>query len=251
AWPGRAHAPRHQRHPAHLRRPAPLVRRPGGDRAARAPTGAAGAVGRPQRVSEGPLPVCSGGDMALWLTRITPDPRSAAARADLASAGDLHRRLMGMLPPEDLGESPRQAAGLLFRVDESRKGTALLVQSSRRLSASRLPSGYGEVEQRDLTPLLDALTAGQAVRYRIVASPTKRIGRSARKGVKETTIPLHGPEAEAWWHSRAQANGLELHSLIAHGRPDARDHSRGRRIRHAAVLFQGVATVADAPAARE
>lgn len=188
--------------------------------------------------------------MALWLTRITPDPRSSAARSDFASAGDLHRRLMGMLPPEDLGESPRQAAGLLFRVEESRTGTTLLAQSLRELGASHLPSGYGKVEHRDLSPLLNALTAGQLVRYRIVASPTKRIGRSVERGIKESTVPLRGPDAEEWWNARAQSNGLELHSLIAQDRPDARDHSRGRRIRHAAVLFQGVARVADAPAVR-
>ncbi|GAA1748922.1 type I-E CRISPR-associated protein Cas6/Cse3/CasE [Streptomonospora arabica] len=189
--------------------------------------------------------------MELWLSRITPNPRSAQARADLASAGALHRRLMGLLPREDLGDSPRQAAGLLFRVDESRSGTAVLVQSARKLDESRMPYDYGQIEHRELSPLLEALTTGQAVRYRIVASPTRRIGRSAKNGTKEVTTPLRGAEAEAWWHSRARDHGIEPRSLVAHDRHDAFDRSRGRRIRHAAVLFQGAAVVTDPAAARE
>ncbi len=189
--------------------------------------------------------------MEVWLTRIIPNPQSAEARSDLATAGNLHRRLMRLLPPEDLGESPRQTAGLLFRVDESHAGTTVLAQSTRTLDPSRLPEGYGQVEHRDLTPLLESLKAGQPVRYRIVASPTKRIGRSAQLGLKETTVPLRGPDADAWWRSRARGNGLEPQSLITHDRQDAVDHSRGRRIRHAAVLFQGVGTVTDAAAVRE
>ncbi|RNL86734.1 type I-E CRISPR-associated protein Cas6/Cse3/CasE [Halostreptopolyspora alba] len=189
--------------------------------------------------------------MELWLTRITPNPRSAEARADLATAGNLHRRLMRLLPPEDLGDSPRRAAGLLFRVEESRQGTAVVAQSARKLDPVRLPHGYGQVEHRELSPLLDSLATGQPVRYRIVASPTKRVGRSAHHGLKETTTPLRGPEAEAWWRSRARDNGLEPRSLITHDRADAVDNSRGRRIRHAAVMFQGVAEVTDVAAARE
>lgn len=189
--------------------------------------------------------------MELWLTRIIPNPRSAEARSDLNGAGDLHRRLMRLLPPEDLGDSPRQASGLLFRIDESRAGTTVLAQSALKLDPSRLPDSYGRTEHRELSPLLAALTPGQAVRYRIVASPTSRIGRSTQRGIKEKTTPLRGTEAEDWWRKRAQDHGLELQSLISHDRQDATDNSRRRRIRHAAVLFQGISTVTDPDAVRE
>jgi len=188
--------------------------------------------------------------MTLWLTRITPDPSSAQARADFAGAGAIHRRLMSLLPPEELGGSPRQAAGLLFRMEETRHGSSLLVQSARELDPSRLPDGYGRMECRELSPLLDALATGQPVRYRIVANPTKRIGRSELRGVKEKTVPLRGPEAEDWWRKRACEHGLEPQSLLSQDRPDVTDGSRGRRIRHAAVLFQGVGTVTDPEALR-
>ena len=188
--------------------------------------------------------------MTLWLTRITPDPSSAQARSDFAGAGAIHRRLMSLLPPEELGSNPRQAAGLLFRTEETRRGSTILIQSARELDPSRLPDGYGCMERRELSPLLDALVVGHPVRYRIVASPTKRIGRSVQRGVKEKTIPLRGREAEDWWRRRAHERGLEPQSLISQERPDATDGSRGRRIRHAAVLFQGVGTVVDAGALR-
>lgn len=188
--------------------------------------------------------------MALWLTRITPNPRSADARADLADLGGLHRRLMRLMPPDGLGDSPRQAAGLLFRVDQSRAGTAILAQSAHSVDPSGLPAGYGRVESRDLTPLLDHLAIGQRIRYRILANPTKRVGRSKEYGTQETTTPLRGADADAWWRTRAQDNGLAPQSIITHDRDDAMDRSRGRRIRHAAVLFQGVAAVTDAEAVR-
>src|SRR5699024_10237851 len=86
--------------------------------------------------------------------------------------------------------------------------------------------------------------------YRIVANPTKRIGRSELRGVKEKTVPLRGPEAEDWWRKRACEHGLEPQSLLSQDRPDVTDGSRGRRIRHAAVLFQGVGTVTDPEALR-
>ncbi|MFC7329877.1 type I-E CRISPR-associated protein Cas6/Cse3/CasE [Marinactinospora rubrisoli] len=188
--------------------------------------------------------------MTLGLTRIVPNPRCAEARADLGDMGALHRRLMRLLPPTGLGPHPRQAADLLFRVEQTRAGTSVLVQANRPLDTSGIPEGYGTVDTRDLTPLLDCLAAGLLVRYRIVASPTRRIGGSKDRGKTEVTTPLRGAEADAWWRQRAEGHGLRLHSLVSLDRADAVDRSRGRRIRHASVLFQGTAEVMDADALR-
>ncbi|MEY9212257.1 type I-E CRISPR-associated protein Cas6/Cse3/CasE [Thermobifida halotolerans] len=201
-----------------------------------------------------------------WLTKIVPDLRHSQARTDLRTAGNLHRKLIRL--SADLGEervaNPSQRSGLLFRVEETRAGLHLLVQSRSPLRLDRLGPGYHDVQARDLDPFLARLEKGGHVRYRIVASPTKRLGRSEqntrRLGLKEAppkpkeyTRPLRGAEADEWWHIRAAANGLELRSAYAHALDDARDPGtahRSRRIRHPAVRFEGSAVVTDVDAVR-
>src|SRR5690606_2198923 len=50
------------------------------------------------------------------LARIRLNPHSRAVQRDLRNATDMHRTLMRLVP-DQLGSSPRQAAGLLYRLD--------------------------------------------------------------------------------------------------------------------------------------
>ncbi|GLU49912.1 type I-E CRISPR-associated protein Cas6/Cse3/CasE [Nocardiopsis ansamitocini] len=200
-----------------------------------------------------------------WLTRITADLRNREVRADFRSAGELHRRLIRLVP--GLGSAPlpdpRRRGGLLFRVDETRSGVQLLVQSTDRLKTDVLRGGYGDVQTRDLTPFLGRLEKGQAVRYRIVASPVSRLGKSEHNAerlgrdpgtpARAYTRPLRGAEADAWWADRAATNGLDLRSAASTGLDDARDDgtsTRRRGIKHPVVRFEGTAVIADAEAVR-
>lgn len=164
-----------------------------------------------------------------WLTKIVPDLRYRQTQADFRTAGNLHRKLIRL--SADLGEervaNPRQVSGLLFRVEETRSGLYLLVQSRSPLRVDRIGPGYRDIQMRDLDPFLARLEKGNRVRYRIVASPTKRLGKSEnnaqRLGLKEAprkpkeyTWALRGAAADEWWRSRAAANGLELHSVYSH-----------------------------------
>ncbi len=127
----------------------------------------------------------------MWLTKIVPDLRYRQTRADFRTAGNLHRKLIRL--SSDLGEeriaNPRQQSGLLFRIEETRNELYLLVQSYSPLRVDRLGPGYHGVQMRNLDPFLARLDKGSRVRYRIVASPTKRLGRSEnntqRLGLKE------------------------------------------------------------------
>ena len=74
--------------------------------------------------------------------------------------------------------STRQQFGLLFLVEEARNELYLLVQSCSLLRVDRIGPGYQGVQMRNLDPFLARLDKGSRVRYRIVASPTKRLGRS-------------------------------------------------------------------------
>ncbi|MFC8851502.1 type I-E CRISPR-associated protein Cas6/Cse3/CasE [Streptomyces sp. NPDC057144] len=194
------------------------------------------------------------------LTRIRLNRRSPAARRDLADAVSLHKSVM-LLAPDDLGENPRQQAGLLFRLEDATDDTppTLLVQSHQPPDLTRLPHHYGTVETRPLHPMFQALTPGRAVRYRITAnaSAARRVlddhhpvdNKHGRK-----IVALYGDDALAWWQRRAHQAGLTLASTdITPARfpracrradkPGEQAHSPGPM--HALTRFDGLATITD------
>src|SRR5690625_7916191 len=94
--------------------------------------------------------------MKAWLTRITLNHRHTGIGALLADANRLHRELM-WLAPDDLGDQPRQRAGLLYRVETGPTGPVLLVQTAVDPRTDRLTDGLAATcATRELAPLLDA-----------------------------------------------------------------------------------------------
>ncbi|MBC8991326.1 type I-E CRISPR-associated protein Cas6/Cse3/CasE [Micromonospora chalcea] len=177
--------------------------------------------------------------MTAWLTRIAPDLRHPAARRDMRDITAVHRRVMSLVP-DDLGEQPRQHAGVLFRLDHTTSGPVLLVQTTLPPDPARLPDGYGTVDTRDVSPLLKALDAGRPVHYRIAANASKRAWKGDSAG---KIVALSGQQAEQWWQRKAETAGLDLRHLRAQPQPAAR--GRAVPVRHAITLFEGQAVIAD------
>ncbi|MEV4545234.1 type I-E CRISPR-associated protein Cas6/Cse3/CasE [Micromonospora echinaurantiaca] len=182
--------------------------------------------------------------MTAWLTRIAPDLRHPAARRDLRDIIAVHRRVMSLVP-DDLGEQPRQHAGVLFRLDHTTAGPVLLVQTALPPDPARLPDGYGTIDTRDVSPLLKVLTTGMAVHYRIAANASKRAWQGDNAG---KVVALSGQQAEQWWQRKADAHGLDLRQLRAQPQPAAR--GRAVPVRHAITLFEGQAVISDADQVR-
>lgn len=190
----------------------------------------------------------------------------ASTRAAFANAGELHRMLIGLVTSQ-LGKermpSPRWHAGLLFRLDEGRTGPVLLVQSHDRLDLTRIGDGIGEAVERDLSPFLDGLEKGKKVRYRLAATPCKRLGKSeknaerlgdrARPGLNAYTRPLYGADADQWWRDRAGRHGLELREALSSGLGPALDRGRSgkREVRLHMTRFDGYAVIDDPDAVRK
>ncbi|WP_330324679.1 type I-E CRISPR-associated protein Cas6/Cse3/CasE [Streptomyces pseudovenezuelae] len=182
------------------------------------------------------------------LARIRLNPHSRAVQRDLRDPNDMHRSLMRLVP-DHLGDSPRQTAGLLYRLDETSTTSTLLVQATT-LDATRLPDDYGHIDVKDLTPMFNALEKGLAVRYRIVVNPSKtqRLPLE-QKGQRGKRIPLIGPDADHWWTSRAAEAGLDLHTLFPTPVTAARPQAKGASpMRHHLMRYDGTATVTDADA---
>jgi len=193
--------------------------------------------------------------MPATLTRITLNLRSRTVRTDLADALFLHKTLMRLVP-DHLGDQPRRAAGLLFRLEEA-TDPVLLVQTADHPDLDALPARYGSVEQRDLTPMHHALAPGLTVHYRITAAPVVRPARTTPHPVtgdrRGRPKPLFGADALAWWHRQAAQTGLDLHTATATPRTfhrNLRANPDKPDLRLALTRFDGTATVTDPAALR-
>lgn len=179
------------------------------------------------------------------LARIRLNPHSRAVQRDLRDATQLHKTLMRLVP-DNLGNTPRQDAGLLYRLDEDQHASILLVQATSPLTPDRLPSHYGQIEVKDLAAMFTALRKDLAVRYRIVVNPSKR-ERLPQEGKKQLgkVIPLSGADAEQWWARRADGSGLHLHTVQGTSLRAARAHSSTSAMRHNLIRYEGTATITD------
>ncbi|MYS95614.1 MULTISPECIES: type I-E CRISPR-associated protein Cas6/Cse3/CasE [Streptomyces] len=183
------------------------------------------------------------------LTRLVLDPRHPAAKADLADVDSLHKTLMRLVP-DHIGPTPRATAGLLFRAEPG-TDPVLLVQTAHTPDLTALPTRYGTARTLDLTPLLNALTPGRTMRYRITAAPT--VARSAGNptphpvtGKRRGKIThLTGDDAIAWWQRRATAAGLEPVTVSCSPRPFPRTRITRSAPYFTLTQFDGLARITD------
>lgn len=183
------------------------------------------------------------------LTRIVLDPHHAAVRADLADVDSLHKTLMRLVP-DHTGPTPRATAGLLFRTEPGPDPT-LLVQTAHTPDLTALPTSYGTARTLDLTSLLNSLTPGRTMRYRITAAPT--IARSAGNPTRHSVTGkrrgkithLTGDDAIAWWQRRATDAGLEPLTTSGLPRPFPRTRLARSTPYFTLTQFDGFARITD------
>jgi CRISPR system Cascade subunit CasE len=186
---------------------------------------------------------------------------------DLADPAELHRTVMKAFP-DDAGASPRQALGVLHRVDEDRRSGAhvLLVQSRVQPDFARLPAGYFVAPEDDLDLALagdgqnpsvrsvaaerEAIADGDLFVFRLRANTTKKVAtKSLPDGTKQNgrRVALLGDEARSAWLARhAAAGGFELGDVRVRELPLSAKRKGERQRRFAGAVFEGTLRVADA-----
>lgn len=197
----------------------------------------------------------------LYLSRLVPDVRAAAARRDLANPYDMHRTIMRAFPDRD-DDGPGR---VLWRADPSpgAGGIHLIIQSTRAPDWANLDPGWlaSPPQQRDFAP---AFRIGQQLRFRLRANPTRRAGKShSDPTFIGKRIPIMEPGVQLTWLARkANRGGFRLvgqhaaentgpfdvvaaHAGTVRSRKPARGNGKPTVIDHYAVLFDGNLQVTD------
>jgi len=196
----------------------------------------------------------------MYLTRVFLDPSSGKVRYDATNPDGLHKTVMRLFP-DDLGPEPRRACAILHRLDESGPGRLmLLIQSLLPPNAGALPEGYvldlarspdlvfsgisDNPSIRDVTDERRSISARDQFHFRLKANTTRKIGTKTDPEGKASNgrrVPLRGDEARLVWLKRhADAAGFTIRDVrIIEVAP------RGRQVRMAGALFDGVLEVCD------
>ena len=182
---------------------------------------------------------------SIHLTQLLLDPTSRRVQTDLRDAHELHRTLM-TLAPDGIGGQARATSGLLYRIETDVVGRLrILTQSITEPELHRLPDGYTVAGTTTLTGMLASLGHGVAVRYRILANPSKRAGKSDPRAGKIIAVPA--ADRQAWWAAKAATHGLDVQSVVVTQTPTiiGTKSVGGHRVQHASARFDGFGIVTD------
>ena len=193
----------------------------------------------------------------LFLSRLRLDPQRYEVQRALAGSQAMHALLLSAFPAA-ASATPRQALGVLFRVEiDARSGVpVLLVQSAARpdwsILAALLPDG-ARPEVKETSRAYAAVAPGQTLRFRLRANPTRRVHADRQDDtLAGKRVNLRSEEEQRKWLAsklRDQA-GCELLSCAIRDEPTQRGMRDGKRLSHGAVVFDGVLRVDDPDALR-
>jgi len=196
----------------------------------------------------------------MYLARLFLNPAERNVRFDVANPEGLHKTVMRLFP-KDTGPEARKAHAVLHRLDEGSGGQImLLVQSLSKPDAASLPPRYlidlsqdpelafsGITDNpsiRNVDEERKAIRAGDRLLFRLKANTTRKIGTKSGpdgKRVHGQRVPVRGDDARLDW--------LRRHANVAgFAFADVRVRelqARGREVRLAGVLFDGVLEVKD------
>jgi CRISPR system Cascade subunit CasE len=150
----------------------------------------------------------------VFLSKLVLNTRDRQARRDLALPYEMHRSLWRAFPKDNPGR-------ILFRIDADRTGAqpVALVQSDLQPQWQRLAEVAPDylLAQPELKDFQPSFVAGQRLRFRLRANPTKKVGTSSKEdrldGKKENgqRIALFREEDQvAWLLHKGEQGGFRI-----------------------------------------
>ena len=131
----------------------------------------------------------------MFLSKLVLNSKNPVVRRHIGSPYEMHKAILGF----GFGPIPKSELGrVLFRVDEDPTGRTppvVLVQSEQEPAWGTLPENY-TVAGPEWSPYDPKFRAGQKLRFRLRANPTKRLPmrwqrRRWNKAALRQTISLH------------------------------------------------------------
>lgn len=203
----------------------------------------------------------------MFLSRLELNLHNRQVMADLGNSHDLHRTIMRAFGKAEHGEAARAEFGVLYRVEwlAREEKAIVLVQSLVEPDWGRLPAGYAtSVRSKSTASPVASLAAGQRLAFRLKANPTKKIGTSSKSdrlaGQKNNgkRIPVAESDLGGWLAGKGESYGFRVVDAAWRRQPlgssalgIASGWRQGKRLTHAAVVFDGILELTDPSAFQE
>lgn len=177
----------------------------------------------------------------MYLIKAELDRREA--RGLLADCQQMHRFVTGFFGTD------RQSGQILYRTNLVHNKLCIYLYA--QAPAQHIPDNC-VLQQREVTPWLNSMEAGQVWSFDLIAAPTKKIGAEGKKNSQRRILREPG-ERQAWLERKAEQNGFsiiqaqEQEQLHVSGRHQA---DKGGVMYHDAYHYQGVLQINDAEAFR-
>lgn len=146
----------------------------------------------------------------MYLSKVVMDPRNACAKYAMEHPQYLHQRLQEAFPMNNMKQSARRDANVLYAAEKDRKGMTLYVQSDVLPSWTCLErKGFHLEGVKDIARMEDMFREGSAFAFSLLANTTT--SNISRDGNKSQRYWLKTPEEKlGWLNRRAAQNGFMI-----------------------------------------
>ena len=208
----------------------------------------------------------------MYLSQLILNPRNRLVRQDLGDAHQMHRTVMSAFPDSEGTDSARAAFGVLYRVEigPPNNQVAVLIQSRIEPDWTRLTAGYlnltgasvSNPHHKSVVEAYSKLLDGQILRFRLFASPTKKVRVKPREKGEQAgnskRVELRDQNDQtAWLERRAEQSGFQLVPdasgrsvydlrVVPRGKLFGRRNGQsGPRVTVSTVLYEGLLQIVD------
>ena len=181
----------------------------------------------------------------MYLIKMEMDRRLPEVRQAVADCQKMHRLITGLFG------TARQESSILYRTNFVQGQIHLYLYASQPVAEE--VSGRYRITQRDITPWMEQLAAGQYLKFDLIASPSKKVSVEGQKN-SQRRILRQQSERQIWLEQKAAQSGftlcqvLELEQIHVSGR---HSEEKGGAMHHDAYHYQGILQITDAGAFRE
>lgn len=139
----------------------------------------------------------------MYLTKLELDLRNPGIRAALRDAQKLHRLVTGLF------QCARKDAEVLYRCRGRGIYTDLYMYSACAIAPDRVLPGMRLVAQRDVTPWLESMEAGDVFCFQLVTAPFRKVSEDGARNSRRRALRTQ-EERLSWLRRKAEQGGFLL-----------------------------------------